>query len=180
MTVPGEPVLRGAKVLLAPTAAQDVGRLRELHGTDEVSYWWGTADPGWPLDDDPDAVPFTVRLDGAIVGFIQYSEENTPDYRHAGIDVFIDPAVHGRGLGLDAVRTLALHLVRDRGHHRLTIDPSAANAAAIRCYTAVGFRPVGVMRQYERVHGAGEWRDGLLMDALAAEIEAAAKTAGAA
>ena len=71
-------------------------------------------------------------------------------YRHANMDIFLDPAVHGRGVGTDAVRTLTRHLVRDRGHHRLVIDPAADNVAAIRCYAKVGFRPVGVMRQYEQ------------------------------
>ena len=32
----------------------------------------------------------------------------------------------------------------------LKIDPAAANSRAIRCYGKVGFRPVGLMRQYER------------------------------
>ena len=58
---------------------------------------------------------------------------------------------------------------RRREHHRLTIDPAADNAAAIRCYKKVGFRPVGVMRRYEQ--GAeGTWHDGLLMDLLAEEL----------
>jgi aminoglycoside 6'-N-acetyltransferase len=65
--------------------------------------------------------------------------------------------------------------VRDRGHHRLTIDPAVDNAAAVRCYTKAGFRPVGVLRQYERDGATGEWHDGLLMDALASEIEEAAR-----
>ena len=109
---------------------------------------------------------------------IQYAEENEPDYRHAGIDVFLDPAVHGRGLGLDAILALAVHLVRDRGHHRLTIDPAAANEVAIACYAAAGFRPVGVMRAYERDGDGGAWHDGLLMDALADEVLAAAARRG--
>jgi aminoglycoside 6'-N-acetyltransferase len=85
------------------------------------------------------------------------------------MDTYVDPAVHGRGIGTDAVRTLARHLFVDHGHHRLTIDPAADNAAAIRSYTKVGFRPVGIMRQYER--GADEsWHDNLLMDLLADEL----------
>ena len=48
---------------------------------------------------------------------------------------------------------MALHLVRDRGHHRVTIDPAADNAAAIRCYERVtASAGVGVLREY--------WRDG--------------------
>jgi aminoglycoside 6'-N-acetyltransferase len=103
---------------------------------------------------------------------IQYHEENEPDYRHAGIDLFLDEAVHGRGLGREAVAVLADHLTRARGHHRLTIDPAADNLRAIACYSAVGFRPVGRLRQYER-GSDGSFHDGLLMDALAPEIAAA-------
>jgi aminoglycoside 6'-N-acetyltransferase len=60
------------------------------------------------------------------------------------------------------------HLVDDRGHHRFTIDPAVGNEPAIRCYAAVGFRPVGTMRRYSRA-ADGTWRDGLLMDLLADE-----------
>jgi aminoglycoside 6'-N-acetyltransferase len=91
-------------------------------------------------------------------------------YRHAGIDLYLDPAEHGRGLGTDAVRTLARHLIEERGHHRVTIDPSVGNAPAIRSYEKVGFRAVGVMRQYTRDPLTGEWVDGLLMDLLADEL----------
>jgi aminoglycoside 6'-N-acetyltransferase len=41
--------------------------------------------------------------------------------------------------------------------------------AAIRAYEKAGFRPVGVMRQSERLPG-GDWHDGLLMDLLADEL----------
>jgi aminoglycoside 6'-N-acetyltransferase len=167
--------LRGTKVVLTPVTAGDAPALRRIRATAEVERWWHELEPEFPLADEPDSVRFTVRLDGEIVGMVQYYEEEDPMYRHAGIDLFLDPSVHGRGIGQDTVRTIALHLVRDRGHHRLTIDPAADNAAAIRCYTAVGFRPVGVLRQYERNGATGEWHDGLLMDALAAEIEEAAR-----
>ena len=104
-----------------------------------------------------------------MVGSIQYVEEPSPDYRHASIDVFLDPDWHGKGLGTDAVRTLARHLVRDRGHHRLAIDPAVDNIKAIRCYKRVGFREVGVMRSYERGQD-GHWHDCLLMDLLKPEL----------
>lgn len=69
----------------------------------------------------------------------------------------------GSVAGRDAAATLARHLVNDRGHHRIVIDPATDNGLAIRCYQAVGFRPVGVMRRYGRdVDGRG-WHDGLLM-----------------
>jgi aminoglycoside 6'-N-acetyltransferase len=97
-------------------------------------------------------------------------EETEPDYRHASIDIFLDPTSHGQGLGTDAVRTLVRHLLEDRGHHRITIDPAADNDAAIRCYSKVGFQPVGIMRQYERGPD-GRWHDGLLMELLADDFD---------
>ena len=83
---------------------------------------------------------WVVTVDGELIGMVQASEEDEPEYRHAGIDIALHPAWHGRGLGPDAIRTVARHLLADRGHHRLTIDPAATNAVAIRSYERVGFR----------------------------------------
>lgn len=90
-------------------------------------------------------------------------------YRHAGIDLFLTTPCQGEGLGTEAIRVLARHLFEERGHHRLTIDPAAENAGAIRAYERVGFRVVGIMRRYERGPD-GVWRDGLLMDMLEEEF----------
>lgn len=96
-------------------------------------------------------------LDGALVGCIQYNEETDPDYFSAAVDIFVSAAVHGRGVGSDAMRTLVAWLIDVRGHHRLTVDPAAVNARASHVYEKLGFRPVGVLQQYERVAG-GSWR----------------------
>jgi aminoglycoside 6'-N-acetyltransferase len=164
-------VIRGERVALRPAVEADLPRFVEINATPEVARWWPPEDlAAWRGSlHDPEVAMFAVELGGEVVGMVQYHEENEPDYRHAGIDVFLDPGHHGRGLGTDVVRTLARHLVTARGHHRLTIDPAAANARAIACYRKVGFRPVGVMRRYER--GAdGTWHDGLLMDLLAEDL----------
>ncbi|MBA3489789.1 MAG: GNAT family N-acetyltransferase, partial [Longispora sp.] len=71
-----------------------------------------------------------------------------------------------RGYALDALRTLIGWLIDTHGHHRLVIDPHLDNAAAIACYEKVGFRRVGVMRQYISVHD-GPWLDAVLMELLA-------------
>lgn len=144
--------------------------LRRIVGTPEVRARWGEQSPDWPLA-DPTVACFAVLDGDRVLGMVQYGEEEDPEYRHASIDVFLDPAVHRRGIGRDAVRTLARHLVRDRGHHRIVIDPAADNVPAIRCYQAVGFRPVGIMRAYERDADGAGWHDGLLMDLLADELE---------
>lgn len=63
-------------------------------------------------------------------------------------------------------------MIDDRGHHRITIDPAAHNDRAIRCYEKVGFKRVGVMREYW-LDADGVRRDGLLLDLLAAELTSA-------
>ena len=55
-------------------------------------------------DDDED---FVIEHDGEVVGYIQAVEEDEPDFRHAGIDLFLRTDAQGRGLGPDAIRTLA-------------------------------------------------------------------------
>ena len=85
------------------------------------------------------------------------------------MDIFLAPEHHGAGLGPAALRLVARWLIDERGHHRITIDPACANARAIRAYESIGFRPVGVMRSYERGPD-GAWHDGLLMDLLAHEL----------
>ncbi|MEO7195235.1 MAG: GNAT family protein [Pseudonocardiaceae bacterium] len=165
------PELRGKRVVLVPVTAEHVADLRRILRTPEVRLRWGdeAASPQWPFD-ETSATRFSVLLDGVVRGMVQYGEETEPVYRHASIDVFLDPLVHGQGIGRDAVGTLARHLVHDRGHHRLVIDPAADNEPAIRCYSAVGFRPVGVLRRYERDADGPGWHDGLLMDLLAEEL----------
>ncbi len=146
----------------------DEAELLRIHSTREVVRWWGEPEPGFPMSDDPESTRFSIVVDGRIVGLIEYWEELTARYRHATIDVFLDAAVHGRGLGTEAVRRVVRHLI-ERGHHRMTIDPASDNAVAIRVYEKVGFRPVGVLRRYERDSAGEGWHDGLLMDLLAGE-----------
>lgn len=157
---------------LRPAGPDDVEALAAILREPAVSAWWGKRDDAYVRDEilgDPDATAWTIEVEGEVVGLIQSWEEDEPDYRHAGIDLFLAPGAQGRGLGGEAVRLVARHLFDERGHHRVTIDPAAANMRAIRAYEKIGFRPVGLMRQYERAPD-GTWRDGLLMDLLADEL----------
>ncbi|GAA2639313.1 GNAT family N-acetyltransferase [Paractinoplanes durhamensis] len=159
---------------LRAAAPDDVAALAAIRAAPEVYRRWGGRDDlaAEVTDDlaDPGKQVLAIVFEERVVGAVQWSAEEDPDYRHAGIDIYLDPAVHGRGLGTDTVRTLARHLIDDLGHHRLVIDPAADNHAAIRCYAKAGFRPVGVMRHYERGPD-GTWHDGLLMDLLAGELQ---------
>ena len=165
--------LQGAQVTLRPPTDADVPELARIRATEQVHRWWrGGDDMATAVADDlaqPDVDTFIIEHDNRVIGAIQWQAETEPDYLHASIDIYLDPALHRRGLGSDAIRTLARHLIADLGHHRLVIDPATDNVAAIRCYTKVGFKPVGVMRQYE-LGLDGTWHDGLLMDLLAEDL----------
>jgi aminoglycoside 6'-N-acetyltransferase len=160
-------------VALRPVNPDDAAVLTDILADPTVVPWWGSFDAEKLrrdiIEPPPEIASFVIEVEGSVAGFIQYREENEPDYRHAGIDIAMGSSWQGRGIGPDAIRALARHPFEERGHHRLTIDPATANERAIRAYERVGFRRVGVMRAYERGPD-GVWRDGLLMDLLRGEL----------
>ena len=163
----------GDRVMLRPADDGDLARLEAILAEPSVARWWNPPPPegaarAW-LDHEPDDVVFAIELDGRVVGSIQFAEDADADYHRAGIDLFLASDIQGQGIGPDAIRTVARYLIDVRGHHRLTIDPSASNLRAISAYSKLGFRPVGAMRQYERGPD-GTYHDGLLMDLLAHEL----------
>jgi aminoglycoside 6'-N-acetyltransferase len=159
--------LRGERLLLRPATEDDVETLARILAEPTVLRWWGAYDPESVRRDLPGSL--AIMIDGAVQGWLLVSEETDPDYRHVGFDIALATAFQGQGYGQEALRVAIRHFIA-QGHHRFTIDPAALNEGAIRAYEAVGFKPVGVMREYER--GAdGTWHDGLLMDLLASEFE---------
>jgi aminoglycoside 6'-N-acetyltransferase len=162
-------ILSGPRVTLRTAGLDDVPRLISIRREPEIERRWGIIEEGEMEEFVMDERTFVVEVDGEVVGAVQYGEVEDPMYRSASIDLYVTTPRHGQGLGTETVRALARYLIEERGHHRLTIDPAADNAAAIRAYEKVGFRPVGVMRSYER-GPEGTFHDGLLMEMLAGEL----------
>ena len=168
------PTLRDGRVVLRPLEVGDAAALAAAVEHPSVRPWWGSEESGSRsaegfAEDACEEHAFAIEVDGALGGWLGFHEEDEPDYRHAGLDIFLGPEHQGAGLGPIALRLAARWLIDERGHHRLTIDPALANARAIRAYASLGFRPVGVMRKCERGPD-GTWHDGLLMDLLADEF----------
>ena len=165
--------LEGERVTLRAPAATDVDAIASIQAHPAVARWWPSEGPDDTrqllLEPDPHVEPWVIEHAGRVVGYIQDWEEPDPEFRHAGIDLFLAPGAQGTGLGPEAIRLLARHLFEDRGHHRLTIDPAAANERAIPAYTKVGFRTVGRLRAYQRMPD-GTWIDGSLMELLADDL----------
>ena len=167
------PAIAGPRLVLRQIEEGDLDDLHRIVSSPAVARWWRARDRAsltdW-LGGDPGLTRWAVVLDGAVVGKIQAYEHDDPEYRHAGIDLFLDPTAHGQGLGAEAIRSVATWLFDERRHHRLVIDPALANERAIRCYERVGFRRVGVLRGYWFDHETGDWADGLLLDLLRGEL----------
>jgi aminoglycoside 6'-N-acetyltransferase len=165
--------LHGPRITLRSPTVADADALISILVEPEVARWWPGFDRQRVLDEliaeRIAEEPFVIELDRQVVGYIQVAEELEPDFLHAGIDLFLTAGAQGRGLGPEAIRVLAADLIDRRGHHRLIIDPVADNVRAIAAYAKVGFRPVGRMRQYQRM-ADGSWADALLMELLADEL----------
>jgi aminoglycoside 6'-N-acetyltransferase len=162
-------ILSGPRVTLRTAGLDDAARLTSIRREPEIERRWGILKEGEMEEFVRDEKTLVVEVDGEVIGAVQFDEVEDPMYRSAGIDLYLTTPRHGQGLGSEAVRILARHLIEERGHHRLTIDPAAENIAAIRAYEKVGFRPVGVMRSYEQGPD-GTFHDGLLMELLASEL----------
>jgi aminoglycoside 6'-N-acetyltransferase len=167
------------QVRLRNVRESDLARLFEIQAEPDVARWGIDLTAEELLGASPDGADaittFVVEAnaDGSgIVGWICGYEKIEPDYRHAGIDVFLTTGAQGQGVGPEAIRMVCRWLFDERGHHRVVIDPAATNVRAIRAYEKVGFRRVGVMRQYERGPD-GTFHDGVLMDLLASDLPVA-------
>jgi aminoglycoside 6'-N-acetyltransferase len=150
--------IRGDLTTLRPATGDDVERLVGWHGDPEVARFWD--DETFTVAEmrerlarsDVDA--WIVEERGEPVGYLQVHPE--------GLDMFLIPAARGRGLGPDAGRAMARHLVERCGRDRVTVDPYTWNEHALRAWRRAGFVAVS-HHQADEEHTAPwvlmEWRD---------------------
>lgn len=147
----------------------DLTPLAAIVGKPDVARWWGEFDRKRLRSTIADAtLAWTIELDGEPAGLVLVNEDAAPDERHVEIDVFLDPAHHGHGIGSDALRHVLTMMFEGRSHHRAALYVFPDNERAIHVYEKLGFRKVGITRQSQR-HGR-VWKDELLMDLLAEEL----------
>jgi aminoglycoside 6'-N-acetyltransferase len=169
------PVLVSARLRLRPVHPDDTITLRSIRAAPAVAQWWHEPDDDFPFDAEAGTTRWTIEIAhapelgaaGSVIGFAQAYEGSDPDYDESGIDLFLAPSVHRRGLGTEVVTMLRDWLVDVRDHHLVTIDPARSNEGAIACYRACGFRPVGVLHGRERNTDGSGWHDTLLMEYVA-------------
>jgi aminoglycoside 6'-N-acetyltransferase len=150
----GLPV-RGRLTAVRPATEADADLLVAWHSDPEVSRYWD--DETFTREEilerlaRPHVASWIVETDGRPVGYLQ-SWCDEPGV--GGLDMFLVPAARGRGLGPDAARSLALHLVRDRGWTRVTVDPYLWNEQAIRAWKKAGFHPLEERTDLDEWHSA--------------------------
>jgi aminoglycoside 6'-N-acetyltransferase len=128
-------LVRGRLTTLRPAGEGDVERLVAWHADPEVSRFWdgetfNRAEMQERLERE-DVEAWIVEETGEPVGYLQVHE--------AGLDMFLAQSARGRGLGPDAARAMAEHLVHERGRERVTVDPYAWNESAVRAWERAGF-----------------------------------------
>lgn len=133
----------GRLTTVRPATELDAEMLAGWHADLDVMRYWGgksysTAQMLERLR-RPDVEAFVVEEGRAPVGYIQAWRGAD---REGGLDMFLIPPARGRGLGPDAARALAGHLVHDRGWRRLTVDVDIGNERGVRAWRSAGFDPV--------------------------------------
>jgi len=165
------PALVGERMTLRPPIASDAGALLAILLEPEVSKWWVGYTPSRVHDEmiASDAT-LVMEIDGDCAGAIFLYPENDPEYLHVVIHLFLGARWYGHRYGAEALTLVIAHLTT-LGHHRFTLDPNANNAPAIRSYERLGFKPVGLLREYQ-LRPDGTHEDALFMDLILSDFPA--------
>lgn len=92
------------------------------------------------LGDRP--IGYIQRYNAMLAGDGWWVEETDPGVH--GIDQFLaHPEDLGKGLGTAMIAAFVDQLFQDPSVTRIQVDPRPDNARAIRCYSKVGFQPLG-------------------------------------
>ena len=132
--------IHGRMTTLRVATTGDVDRLVSWHSDPEVARFWDdeTFTPEEMSERlvRADVEAWIVEADGVAVGYLQVWGDGRDE---GGLDMFLVPGARGRGLGPDAGRAMADHLLDARSWPRVTVDPYTWNEHAIRGWRKAGF-----------------------------------------
>jgi RimJ/RimL family protein N-acetyltransferase len=154
---------------LRPPTAADAAPLLDILAEPEVSRWW----VGYTADRIREEIldsgnALVMEIDGDCAGAMFLYPNEDLEYLHVVIHLFLGAHWYGHRYGAEALAIVIAHLAT-LGHHRFTLDPNVNNAPAIRSYERLGFRAVGVLREYQ-LRPDGSHEDGLLMDLVLSDF----------
>lgn len=157
------PVSGPLVTLRAPQAA-DAAPLLSILTEPEVAVWWVGYTPERVQEeiiDHPDTARI-IEVEGQCVGAMFVLRGSDAEYPTTVIHIFLSTAYRGRRIGEEAL-ALAIREEFADGITRITLDPNIHNDGAIRSYERLGFRRIGVLRDYQ-VRPGGHLEDALFMD----------------
>ena len=85
------PPLSGEHVTLRALTDDDVPRVAEMNARPEVARWWNPREPEYLESKlrDEELACWVVEVAGELAGYVQAYEHVHPEYRHAGLDLFL-------------------------------------------------------------------------------------------
>lgn len=107
------------------------------------------------------------RKDDMLVGQISFSNYN-PLNRSAEVNILIDPDVHRKKIGTEAMTILAKHLFRQRGLNKIYLLVNSGNKALNGFLDEFGFKKNGVLKDHFYIDG--QFQEGHLYELAAFEL----------
>ena len=157
-----EPIV-GPLVTLRAASTADLDPLVGILSEPEVAHWWVGYTPervqSELIDDDSTRI---IEVEGQCVGAMFVLRGEDSEYPTTVMHLFLATEFRGRRIGEEAL-ALAIRSEFAAGITRVTLDPNIHNEGAIRSYERLGFRRIGVLRDYQ-VRPGGHLEDALFMD----------------
>lgn len=162
-TLPDTP-LTGPLVTLRTPLQQDLDPLTAILAEPEVAFWWVGYTPERVKREFIDAPDVTriIEVEGECAGAMFVLRGDDPEYPTTVMHLFIATRFRGRRIGEEAL-ALAIRHEFANGITRVTLDPNENNDGAIRSYERLGFRRIGVLRDYQ-VRPGGHLEGALFLD----------------
>lgn len=161
--------LVGTKIRLRPFAFDDLSQMALWNKDEELQTYVDCDLPGnrdeleiWYRNNIPDRYYriFAIEtLKGQLIGDLEL-DHICWIRREAELRIRIgEKGYWGQGIGAEALRLILEYIFTVRRFHRIYLRVYHFNERAIRCYSKLGFRPVG------RLHrNTDNWKDIILME----------------
>ena len=161
--LPAAPIVGPLVSLRAPQQA-DLDPLFAILLEPEVAFWWVGYTRERVQAEFIEAAETTriIEVAGECAGALYVLRGEDPEYPTTVMHLFIGTRFRGQRIGEE---TLALAIKHEfaNGISRVTLDPNENNDGAIRSYERLGFKRIGVLRDYQ-VRPSGALEGALFMD----------------
>lgn len=162
--------LVGPLVTLRAVTPADAAPLLEILLEPEVAEWWVGFTPERVLAEFVEQPEITriIEVEGRCIGALWVLRGPEAEYPTTVMHLFIGTAWRGRQIGAEAL-ALAIRAEFAAGITRITLDPNVHNEGVIRSYQRLGFRTIGVLRDYQ-LRPNGDLDDALFLDLTRADF----------